>query len=218
MVTSAWETGNYRELAAHWPTEGRHILAQFDGESVIVYQAYRASIAQAALASNRLGGGGFSFDRMSWIKPNFLWMTYRSGWGTKPDQEVTLALRIRRDFFDGLLSCCVASTFQPDIHGTKSAWMDEVRRSEVRIQWDPDHDPAGGRLARRALQLGLRGEPLRRLAGAAMISISDVSEFVSKQRAVAVSGDWDELRVADEAVYPVEPERVRRRLGLSPWP
>src|SRR5262245_58806343 len=25
---------------------------------------------------------------MSWIKLNFLWMMFRSGWGTKPDQEV----------------------------------------------------------------------------------------------------------------------------------
>lgn len=217
MASSAWKTGNYSELALDWPTEGRHILAQFDSESVIVYQAYCTSIAQAALAGNKLGGGGFSFDRMSWIKPNFLWMMYRSGWGTKPDQEVTLALRIRREFFDGLLACCVSSTFQPDIHDTKSGWMDAVRRSEVRIQWDPDHDPAGSGLARRALQLGLRGETLRRLASAAMVSISDVSEFVSRQRAAAASGGWDDLLVADEAVYPVEPERVRRRLKLSPW-
>ena len=32
--------------------------------------------------------------------------------------------------------------------------------SEVRLQWDPDHDPHGRPLARRALQLGLRGEAL----------------------------------------------------------
>ena len=36
-------------------------------------------------------GGAFSLDRMSWIKPNFLWMMFRSGWGTKEGQEVTLA-------------------------------------------------------------------------------------------------------------------------------
>jgi hypothetical protein len=39
---------------------------------------------------------------MSWIKPNFLWVMYRSGWGTKAGQELTLALRLRRSFFNGL--------------------------------------------------------------------------------------------------------------------
>jgi hypothetical protein len=31
-----------------------------------------------------------------------------------------------------------------------------VARSEVRLQWNPDHDPTGNKLERRALQLGLR--------------------------------------------------------------
>lgn len=33
-----------------WPRSGRHILDQFDPESVIVYQAYRPSIGRFAAA------------------------------------------------------------------------------------------------------------------------------------------------------------------------
>ena len=38
------------------------------------------------------GGDHFSLNRMSWVKPNFLWMMYRSGWGQKEGQVVVLAV------------------------------------------------------------------------------------------------------------------------------
>lgn len=86
----------YQEQQAYWPQAGRHILAQYDEESVVVYQAYRPAIGHFA-AQHSYFGGEFSLERMSWIKPNFLWMMYRSGWGTKPGQEVTLAVRLKRE-------------------------------------------------------------------------------------------------------------------------
>src|SRR5947207_15575146 len=94
-------TERYHDQEARWPRSGRHILAQFDAESVIVYQAYRPGIGEFA-ARHGYFGGPFNLSRMSWVKPNFLWMMYRSGWGTKADQEVSLAVRLRRDAFDGI--------------------------------------------------------------------------------------------------------------------
>ena len=44
------KTKNYLEQARNWPTAGRHILAQFDETSICVYQAYRPSIAEFAVA------------------------------------------------------------------------------------------------------------------------------------------------------------------------
>jgi Domain of unknown function (DUF4291) len=38
--------------------------------------------------------------RMTWIKPSFNWMTYRSGYATKPGQEVVLGIDIAREGFD----------------------------------------------------------------------------------------------------------------------
>ena len=80
-------TEPYVAQTERWPKSGRHILAQFDDASVVVYQAYRPSIGRHA-AEHGYFGGDFSLSRMSWIKPNFLWMMYRSGWGTKEGQEV----------------------------------------------------------------------------------------------------------------------------------
>ncbi|MBO0724214.1 MAG: DUF4291 family protein [Blastocatellia bacterium] len=83
-------TEPYLEQLNRWPRSGRHILAHFDHSSVTVYQAYRPSIGLHA-AKHQQFGGDFSFTRMSWIKTNFLWMMYRSGWGAKTDQEITFA-------------------------------------------------------------------------------------------------------------------------------
>lgn len=81
-------TEPYLEQVQRWPTSGRHILAQFDADTVVVYQAYQPALGHFA-AEHGYFGGGFSLDRMSWVKPNFLWMMFRCGWGTKENQEVT---------------------------------------------------------------------------------------------------------------------------------
>jgi hypothetical protein len=103
----------YRDQQARWPAEGRHILAQYDETSVVVYQAYRPAIGHYAARHGRFGDE-FSLNRMSWIKPNFLWMMYRSGWGTKDGQEVTLAIWLRRAAFEEILREAVPSSYTPD--------------------------------------------------------------------------------------------------------
>jgi hypothetical protein len=95
VVQLQWEL--HRTQTARWPATGRHIMASYDADEVVVYQAYRPSIGRYAAEHGRFGGADFSFGRMSWIKPNFLWMMYRSGWGTKSGQEVTLAVHLKAE-------------------------------------------------------------------------------------------------------------------------
>jgi hypothetical protein len=94
----------------HWLPYGRHILAQFDDEMVVVYQAYAPAIGEFA-AQHGYFGGDFKLNRMTWIKPNFLWMMYPSGWGTKPGQEIVLATWLRREAFDTILASAVQTRF-----------------------------------------------------------------------------------------------------------
>ena len=96
----------------------------------------------------RFGGAKFSYSRMSWIKTNFLWMMYRCGWATKPGQERVLAVRITREGFNHILSTALTGQDEKE-KGLK-------QKSEVRLQWDPDHTPSGAPHKRRAIQLGLR--------------------------------------------------------------
>ncbi|HLI69943.1 MAG TPA: DUF4291 domain-containing protein [Ktedonobacteraceae bacterium] len=193
-------TEPYLDQQPYWPASGKHILAQYDDTSIVVYQAYRPAIGHFA-ARHGYFGGEFSLSRMSWIKPGFLWMQYRSGWGQKAGQEVTLAVHISRSAFDEILRLAVPSTYQSDRYVTQAEWKQAVEQSLVRVQWDPDHDPCGAPLTRRAIQLGLRGEVLARYAREWIVEIEDISDFVAQQRQYAC-GDYTKLMVPRERVYP----------------
>lgn len=193
------KTQPYLEQLLMWPKSGRHILARFDEQSVYVYQAYRPEIAEYAVTNQKFGGE-FSFNRMSWIKPNFLWMMYRSGWASKEGQQRILALKLKRQFFDEILRGVVASTYDPVRFPSREAWQAAVAQSDVRLQWDPDHDPLGHPIERRAIQIGLRGATLRRYGESELLAIEDITSFVIQQRAHA-NGDMRALVTPEERIY-----------------
>jgi hypothetical protein len=190
------------------------ILAQFDAESVVVYQAYSQSIGHFA-AKHGYFGGDFSLNRMTWIKPNFLWMMYCSGWGTKIGQQVTLAIRLRRSAFDEFLASAVHSSFNRNSYPTEDEWKRRVAESDVRLQRDPDHDPTGKPLERRAIQIGLRGQAIAGFARESIVSIEDISEFVAEQRERVFNTENDRLITPREAAYPIDDPRLAARLGLT---
>jgi len=207
-------TEDYSAQVARWPQSGKHILAQYDTDTIIVYQAYRPGIAHYALENGEFGGD-FSYSRMSWIKPNFLWMMYRSGWAEKKDQEMILGLRLRRTFFDRILGEAVESHFNSTDFATHDAWKHAVETSEVRLQWDPDHDPAGKTVARRAIQLGLKGETLEEYGGGQVLEVIDMTEFVKARRDILKNNGVSDLNIPLERVYRPADPALARRLNLD---
>lgn len=207
-------TESYLVQKARWPKSGRHILAQYDDETVVVYQAYRPSIGEPA-AANGAFGEGFSLTRMSWVKPNFLWMMFRSGWASKEGQEVVLAITLRRAGFDAILAAAVHSTYTPEVYGDQATWQRAVRTSDVRLQWDPDHSPSGGKVERRAIQLGLSGRALERYTREWIVGIEDVTPFVKAQHRHVVDDALDRLETPREEVYPVADRAVAAKLGVD---
>lgn len=207
-------TARYLDQVATWPSEGRHILAHFDAETIVLYQAYRPSIGEYAIG-HREFGDSFSYARMSWIKPNFLWMMYRSGWGTKEGQETTLGLRLRRGFFDRILAQVVASSLSQSDQASQEEWKASLESSNVRLQWDPDHDPHGNAVARRAIQLGLRGAVLEDFGKRELLEVIDMTSFVAEQRDRLSRADVGELRTPVERVYVPGDEAIARRLKLD---
>jgi hypothetical protein len=208
-------TEPFETQCKQWPQAGQHILAHYDDASIVVYQAYRPSIGRFAIEHQYFGGADFSFSRMSWIKPNFLWMMYRSGWGTKEGQEITLGLRIRRDFFDRILEQAVPSSYDPAFASSRDAWKAAVEASNVRLQWDPDHSPSGAKLERRAIQLGLRGPALKAFAQAELLEVIDLTDFVASQRANLDGAKLALLQTPVERVYLPRSVRARERIGLD---
>jgi len=202
-------TENYQQQRNHWPESGKHIMAQYNDDCVVVYQAYRPEIGLYA-EKHQLFGGAFSYSRMSWIKPNFLWMMYRSGWGCKSGQEIVLAIHLKRSYFDHILTQAVPSA---NLHRLPNQeWKNKLLHSNVRLQWDPDHDPFGLPLARRAIQLGLRGDALAGFKGDAIVKIENISAFVAQQKHIRDTR-VEELEIPWESVYPLN-DGTKAVLGM----
>ena len=136
------------------------IRAVYDDTSVRVYQAFRDEIAEEAVQLGTFGSH-FGLNRMTWIKPSFLWMMYRSGWAEKPGQENILAIGIKREAFDYLLENAVLSTYRSNSGITQEEWKTRIRQSDIRCQWDPERDPRGRPLRWRSVQIGIQGEVVR---------------------------------------------------------
>jgi hypothetical protein len=118
---------------------------------------------------------GWKRDRMTWIKPSFLWMMYRCGWATKPGQETVLAVEITRDGFEWALRNACLSSYVRGLHPDRSAWQRQLKRAPARVQWDPERDLHLQALPFRSLQLGLSGEAVCRYADEWTVSIRDVT-------------------------------------------
>lgn len=190
----------WRQQDERLPQEGAALLASFDDQTVVVYQAFRRSIADQAVAGQRFGTD-FSLTRMSWIKPGFLWMMHRSGWASKEDQQRILAVRVRRAAFDRWLAAGVRSSFDGASFSSRDAWRAAIERSSIRIQWDPDHDPLGRALARRVIQIGLGGSALVEYSSAAVVAIDDITAFVHDQHRHVVARGLDDLMVPRQELY-----------------
>ncbi len=99
-----------------------------------------------------------------------------------------------------IVAQAVHSTFVPELYASERERKQALASSEVRLQWDPDHDPSGAKVERSALQLGLRGEILARYAKDWIVEIEDISAFVRQQKEYAHT-PYTQLVMPKEAVY-----------------
>jgi hypothetical protein len=196
-------------------TPYRQIRATHDDETITVYQAYPPAIGDAALRAGTFVPP-FKRARMTWIKPSFTWMAYRCGWGSKPDQERVLAIRVSQEGFRWALAHSCLSDFDRDLYQDHDSWTRQVREAPVRIQWDPErglhHEP----LDHRAIQIGLRGEAVERYVDRWITGITDVTPLMHEIAGLIREGRLDaagEL-LPVETAYPL-PEDLATRIGAS---
>lgn len=130
------------------------IRAAYSDSIIRVYQAYSDDIADAALRAGTFVSPPFSMTRMTWIKPSFLWMMYRSGWARKDVRQVrVLAIDITREGFDWALANACLSACPPGI--AQEEWR---RRKDIMpnvVQWDPEKDILLQPLPHRSVQIGI---------------------------------------------------------------
>ncbi|KIF74494.1 hypothetical protein QR77_11945 [Streptomyces sp. 150FB] len=166
----------------------RRIRALHTASTLTVYQAYPPHIGLPAARDGRFPAA-WKRDRMTWIKPSFLWMMYRCGWGAKEGQETVLAVEIARDGFDWALGHSCLSHHDRAVHADEASWKRELKRAPARVQWDPERDLRLGPLPYRSLQLGLAGEASRRYADEWTVSIRDVTPLAHRIHALVAAGD-----------------------------
>lgn len=192
--------------------ELRVVMAQYNEATVRVYQAYNHVIADQALKLGRFGSA-FKMERMTWIKPSFLWMMYRSGWGSKAGQERILAIDITREGFDEVLANVMLSTYDKKIYGSYELWQERLKASVVRCQWDPDRDLDGNPIGRRAIQLGLSGSMVEQYVHQWIVKITDISAEVYAWHQESHAGRLDPSELPQEREYEVS-DALKRVLGM----
>jgi hypothetical protein len=265
----------------------RQIRAAYDEESITVYQAYDPTLADPAVAAQRFVAP-FKRERMTWIKPSFLWMMYRCGWATKPGQTRVLAIALTHEGFAWALAhSCLSHpdassspspspianpgpspSFSPgpgpsaDPHSRPAGgagglgssarpagapvtrveagdpdalspaagaavtraddradrvgqeigrreWAERLRRSPVRIQWDPERDPHHNALPYRSIQIGLSGEAVTRYIEEWTLSITDVTERVHDLHTALRAGQDIAPRLPVERAYSLSDDLAR---------
>jgi hypothetical protein len=188
-------------------TPYRQVRALFTGGTVTVYQAYAPEIAGPAAAAGRFVPP-FKRDRMTWIKPSFLWMMYRCGWATKPGQERVLAVELSRSGFEQALADACLSHYDRDRYADRAAWAARLKVSPVRVQWDPERSLRLGELPYRSLQVGLSGPAVDSYVDEWAVGITDITPTVGTIRAALDAGDEAAAmaQLPAERPYPLPPD------------
>ncbi|MCX4471603.1 DUF4291 domain-containing protein [Micromonospora sp. NBC_01655] len=189
----------------------RQIRADFDSNTIVVYQAYPARIAEAALATGRFVAP-FSFTRMTWIKPSLLWLMHWSNWGRKPGQERILAVRITRAGWEQALAQAVLTTPEPAIHDSAAAWSMAFGNARVHVQWDPERSLRGAALNHYSIQVGVGRTLIRTYVEDWVVGLTDLTPTVHKIAALVRAGQNARAQrlLPPERPYPLDPRTAWR--------
>lgn len=192
------------------PLTYRQIRAHYDSETITLYQAYPTSIARPAVASQRLTASpSFRRGRMTWVKPSWCWMMYRSGYSLKDSgQSRIFALKMRHEDFVTLLRRGVLARGEEE--------------GDVRVQWDPERGPRLEKFEYRSIQIGIPGGLSGTWAEKWVVGIEDVTERARELKRVVEEeeGGVTDGELLERGLVPVErpfpvPEDVMKRLGME---
>ena len=209
------ETIKYTEYLNQIPRKGNYIIGQQTEKEILVYQAFNNNISDYAVENQKFGGSHYSFSRMTWIKPNFLWMMYRCGWAKKENQERVLGIWIKKEGFLKILHEAVYSSYNENVYLTKENWKKELKAKTVRLQWDPDHDIHGNKQERRAIQLGLKSRILSEFNQEMVSEIIDITKFVKEQKSKIEKKEYEYLEIPKETVFKTFDNELNRKLELE---
>ena len=95
----------------------------------------------------------------------------------------------------------VLSSFRETSDLSKEEWKSKLENSEVRCQWDPDKDIYGNPIGRREIQLGIKGEMVKKYINDWIVNITDITDRVIKMRNSIQNGTFSESMLPQEKKY-----------------
>lgn len=193
----------------------REVRADYDADTIVVYQAYGAAIAEPAIAHGRFVSP-FSFKRMTWIKPSFLWLMHRSNWGSKNGQDRTLRVRISREGWEKALELGVLTSPDGSVFSDAQKWETDFKAARAHVQWDTERSLRGAALDYQSIQVGLTRHVIQEFVDNWIVQIEDMTATVAKMRRLLKQGKIAEAKrqLPTERTYPVI-DRIARRLWME---
>ncbi len=193
----------------------QELRAEFDKETITVYQAYNKNIALPAIKNNKFEKP-FSFNRMTWIKPSFLWLMERSNWGNKSNQDFILGIKIKREYWEKALSLGVLTDPDKDVYSSGYEWEKQFKEAKVHIQWDPERTLRGSKLQERTIQVGISRFLIDEYNNDWISEIIDLTPLTKKLNALRKAGKYKEAKrlLPKEREYPLGKE-IEKSIGIK---
>lgn len=192
----------------------REIRATFDRETITIYQAYNEAIALSAVEAQKFVPP-FSFNRMTWIKPSFLWLMERSGWGKKSNQEYILAIKIKRSFWEEALSNAVLTHPEKALYKEDALWEKLFSEAKIYVQWDPERNLQGTKLPHRSIQVGVSRFWAEKY-NEAIVSIENLTTLAHKIDQLRKEGKTENAKrlLPTQKTYPL-PTEIGEKIGIT---
>ena len=194
--------------------KAQEIRATYDKTSITVYQAYSRDIAIPAVQHQKFVAP-FSFTRMTWIKPSFLWLMERSNWATKSNQDAILAIKLKRECWEKALSLGVVTHPDVAIYKNGLQWQTAFDKALIHIQWDPERGIRGTKLPIQTIQVGITRHLIDEYNQTWIQSITNVTPLVQKIHQLLILGKHKEATrlVPIEKPYEVL-EEIAAKIGV----
>lgn len=196
-------------------TNKYEIRALYDTKNIALYAAFSSSIANVALKTQQLLPP-FSYDRMTWVKPSYLWMMYRSDWTQKDNMQRILRIWIKRTDWEKALKEAVLTTPEAHVYNDAKKWRKQLDKARIRVQWDPERDIQNKHLAFKSIQVGITPALAETYAKRWISKIEDVTPLTHQIRSWVFAQQWQEATqlLPKEQVYTVNND-IKTILGMD---
>ncbi|MGH1339191.1 MAG: DUF4291 family protein [Aureispira sp.] len=192
------------------------IRALFTEQNIAVYAAFSDSIATVALQNQQLLPP-FVYTRMTWIKPSFLWLMYRSDWGNRSGMTRILRIWITRQAWEKALQEAILTTPDYPIYPNKKVWRKKLEQTGIRVQWDPERAIDNKKLNFKSIQVGITGKYSEVYAKKWITKIEEVTPLAHSIQNLMFQKKLTAARalLPKELLYPT-PASIRKVLAMEP--